>query len=122
MQIEDLPRRRIISRDKFYRSDLCIWQGEHLITKHLLYFLLPCELHSFHLKSQTPNSFSLFPYDICTSFCLSLQFPCLLRCPIYTLINFSPVNLSHVSLILHPARRILEKDKNSCSLTVQKCV
>ena len=44
------PRIKVISRDKFYLSGPSVWQGKHLITKHLL-FLSPCEVHSFPLKS-----------------------------------------------------------------------
>ena len=48
-----------------------MWQDKNLITKQLL-FLLPCEVHSFPLKSQTPIRFSLAQDDIYTSFCLTV--------------------------------------------------
>ena len=48
-------RERAITRDNFYLNDLSVWQGKHLITKHLLW--LPWELLSSTLKSQAPVPF-----------------------------------------------------------------
>lgn len=56
---EVISRIKAISRGKFYLSSPIVWQGKHLITKHLLFFLLPCEVHSSFLKSQTLTPFLL---------------------------------------------------------------
>lgn len=52
------PRRRVISRDKFYPSDPPGQQGNHLITR-LSALLMPWEVNSFPLKPQTPDPVSL---------------------------------------------------------------
>ena len=81
-------RVRIITRDKLYPSDPSVWQGKHLITKYLLYFLSPCAVHSFLLKFQVPTSFSLVQDNIQTSFCLSLEFTFLCGFPMCMPLNF----------------------------------
>ena len=45
---------RVIIRDNIFLRDSFVWQGKHLITKHMLFFLLSCELPSFPLKPQGP--------------------------------------------------------------------
>lgn len=53
-KLEVFPRMKIISRDKFDPSGPSVWQGKHPVTKHLLLFLLLCELPSSPLKPQPP--------------------------------------------------------------------
>ena len=45
---------RVIIRENIFLRDSFVWQGKHLITKHMLFFLLSCELPSFPLKPQGP--------------------------------------------------------------------
>lgn len=52
------PRRRVISRDKFYLNDPPGQQGNHLITR-LSTLLMPWEVNFFPLKPQTPDPVSL---------------------------------------------------------------
>lgn len=81
-------RMRVITRDKFYLSDLSVFQGKNQTIMHLI-FLLSCELSSSCLKPQ-----ALFPFlgsgwhtYLILRFCLDI-------------IIFFPVNLSHANWLL----------------------
>lgn len=105
IQIGVFPRRQVITRDKFYLTDPSVGRAN---VEHLL-CLLPCDLTYAPFNPQAPShSWAQGGIDI--SFYLSVfgpltyvRFAC-----IWKQICFSPVNWSHVSLILRPARRTLK--------------
>lgn len=69
------PSIRVMTRDKFDLSDPSVWQGKHLIPKHLLSFLSKKELLvncPLHLWSPRPLSRSLARDSIYTSLYLSV--------------------------------------------------
>ena len=67
------PRIRVISRDKLYLSDSSVGQGKNLILKHLLLFLLPCDVTFFFFSLQSSRNLfhSLVQNGAYTSFYLS---------------------------------------------------
>lgn len=76
-------------------------QGEHLLTKQLL-FPSSCEFHPFCLKPQTLLLSSGWHIRLNG---LSLSLSCLCGTSICTKLNlFSPVNLSYIDLIIRSAK------------------
>ena len=102
IQIGVFPRRQVITRDKCYLTDPFVGRAD---VEHLL-CLLPYDLMPAPFNPQAPShSWAQGGIDI--SFYLSVfgpltyvRFAC-----IWKQICFSPVNWSHVNLILSPARR-----------------
>ena len=70
------PRIRVITRDKFYLNSPSVSQGKHLITQHLLFFLLSCKLPSCPWKPQAPSLFLSSRWHIYLIF-LSLKLSCM---------------------------------------------
>lgn len=107
-------RCRAVTRDNFYQKDQSVWQGKHLITKHLL-FLSSCESPSSPLKPQVAIPFLSSRWYIsfncqdCPWISLSLwgSHTNIIKC-----IFFSLASLSYVDLIIKPVKEHRRTEEN----------
>ena len=95
-------------RDNFsYQKDVPAWHGKYLFTQHLL-FSSSKDLPSSPLKPQTATLFSSAQDDTEPS---GIWLP---GSHIFLFVCFSPVILSHVNLIIRPAKESEKCQKDKC--------